>query len=115
MLHRQFELAKSGLATGILVVALGFQMLPFFFLILVMAYGLGVSGAELLVSIPVVFLILVVAASWLASKRTRRVFKRPPRRHPQTTTRPVPGDVVLIKTRDERYQDLKDILGQAWR
>jgi len=115
MLHRQFELAKSGLATGILVVALCFQMLPLFFLILVVAYGLGVSSAELLVIIPVAFLVMVVSASWLASKRTRRAFERPPRRHPQTTTKPVPGDIVLIKTRAERYQDLKDILSSARR
>ena len=40
----QFELIRSGLATGILVAALLFQMLPFFLLMVVMAYAMGVTG-----------------------------------------------------------------------
>ena len=48
----QFELIRSGLATGILVAALFFQMLPFFLLMVVMAYAMGVTGGAMLVIVP---------------------------------------------------------------
>ncbi len=110
MLHRQFELVKSGLATGILVVALCFQMLPFFFLILVVAYGLGVPGPGLLLAVPALFLALVVGGSWLVSIRPRQAPAMQVSKVPKAANRPRQEPDVLMKTRDERYQDLKDIL-----
>lgn len=110
-----FGLVRSGLGTVILVVALCFQMLPFMFLLLVMAHALGVSGRELLVSIPVFFFAMVFASCWLASKRTRRLPAWPPPRLRRTANRPVRGHDVMMKTRAERYQDLKDVLKERWR
>ncbi len=115
MQMRQLELLRSRLGTGVVVVALCFQMLPFFFLMVVAAYALGVTGGGMLIITPVFFLAMIVAACWLASKRSRRAFERPPPRPRKTARRPVPGDVVLIKTRAERYQDLKEIIGGVGR
>ena len=112
----QFELVKRGLGIGILVVALCFQMLPFFLLLVVMAHALGVSGGIMLVIVPVLFIVMVLAACWRASKRTRWVAAwTPPSRVRRSTIKPVWAPVSLLKTRAERYQDLKDILGRVWR
>ena len=112
----QYELIRSGLATGILVVALFFQMLPFFLLLVVMAYALGVSGREMLVIVPTALFAMMFAACWLVSKRTHRRYPAwPPPRKRRTVNRPVRGPVVLMKTRAERYQDLKEVLGRVWR
>ncbi len=116
MRHIQFGLVINGLKAGILVVALGFQMLPFFLLLVVMAHALGVTGGRLLVIVPVFFLVMVFAACWLASKHTRPVPAwTPPNRVRRAVTRPVRGHAQLLKTRAERYRDLKDILVRAWR
>ena len=117
MRHIPFGLLRSGLGTVILVVALCFQMLPFMFLLVVMAHALGVSGRELLVSIPVFFFAMVFASCWLASKRTLRApaWRPPSRRVRRTANKPVRDVEVLLKTRAERYQDLKNILGERWR
>ncbi len=114
---RQIHLGwvRSGLGGFILVVALCFQMLPFFLLVIVMAHALGISGGRLLAVIPVFFFGMVFAACWLASKRTPRGLARPLPRLRRTKNRFVRGPAVLLKTRAERYQDLKDILGQVWR
>ena len=103
------EWLKSRIGTGILVVALCFQMLPFYMLMVVIVFALGVTGAGMLVVAPVLFLALVFAACMLASKRVRLAPLRPPRPR-RGTKRPVRDVDVLIKTRAERYQDLKDIL-----
>ena len=116
MRHISFGLLRSVLGTVILVVALCFQMLPFMFLMVVIAYALGVSGKEALVIIPVFFFAMVFASCWLASKRTPRAPAwRPPPRSRRTRNRPVRDYEVLMKTRAERYQDLKNILVQRWR
>lgn len=106
---------RSSLGTGILAVALCFQMLPFFFLMVVIEFALGVTGAGMLVTIPILFLALTIAVCGLASKRTRYapvISPSPPRRG---RNKPFNDPDVLIKTRAERYQDLKDILGRTWR
>ena len=69
----QFELIRSGLATGILVAALFFQMLPFFLLMVVMAYAMGVTGGAMLVIVPVLLFAMIFAACGLVSKRKQRV------------------------------------------
>ncbi len=106
----QFSLVISSFKTGIVVVGLCFQMLPFLLLLVVIAYSLGVSGKEALVIFPVFFLVMVFAACCLASKRTRRVPTRPPPKLRRTAKRPVRDVEVLLKTRAERYQDLKEIM-----
>jgi len=108
-------MVRSALGIGILAVAFCFQMLPFLLLLVVMAHALGLSGGGLLVIIPVLFFVMVFAACWLASKRPRRDSAWPPSRPRRGANRPVRGPVVLMKTRAERYQDLKDTLGRAWR
>lgn len=115
MRHTPFGLLRSGLGTSILVVALCFQMLPFLLLLVVMTHALGVTGGELLIIIPVFFFVMVFAACWLASKRTRRGPARPPPRVRRTARKPVANQDMLLKTRAERYQDLKDILSNTWR
>ncbi len=55
MRHTQFSLVISSFKTGIVVVGLCFQMLPFLLLLVVMAHTLGVSGGVLLVIFPVFF------------------------------------------------------------
>ena len=116
MRRTSFDLVKSGLGIGILVVALCFQMLPFFLLVVVMAHALGVSGGGMLVIVPVLFLVMVLAACWRASQRTRLVAAWKPPRERRTLTRPGRGHAqLLMKTRAERYQDLKDIMKGDWR
>ncbi len=115
MRRAQFELLKSGLATGILVVALCFQMLPIYMLLVVAAFALGVTGAGLFVFVPVLFLAMVVGACMVASKRIRLEPLRTPSRPRRQSKRPIRDVDVLIKTRTERYQDLKDILKGGWR
>ncbi|NQV84654.1 MAG: hypothetical protein HQ494_12645 [Rhodospirillales bacterium] len=110
-----FGFVRRCLGTGILIVALGFQMLPFFLLLVVAVHTLGVSSGRLLVFIPGLFLVMAVAFCWLASKRTQHAPARPPSKARRTENKPARGQVVLIKTRDERYQDLRDALSQAWR
>lgn len=119
-MHRaQFEMIKSGLGTGVLVVALFFQMLPLFILVMVVAHTVGVTGGGMLVILPVLLFAMVFAACWLASKRRPkhpwRVPARRPSRAGRTAKRRARGPAVLLKTRAERYQDLKDILSGAWR
>lgn len=115
MRHTPFGLLRSVLGTVILVVALCFQMLPFLFLLLVMAHALGVSSREMLLIIPVFFFVMVFASCWLASKRTPRAPAWLPSRVRRTANRPLMNQDVLLKTRAERYQDLKDILVERWR
>ncbi len=107
------------MGTGVLVVALFFQMLPFFLLLVVIAHALGVTGAGMLAVVPVLLFSMVFAACWLASKRTRARYGRfpagPPSRARRTGPRPRWYAESLIKTRAERYQDLKDALVRAWR
>ncbi len=114
---RQIQLGwvRSGLGGFILVVALCFQMLPFFLLVVVMAYALGISGGTFLAVIPVFFFGMVFAACWLASKRTPKGPARPSPSLRRTKNRFARGPAVLLKTRAERYQDLRDILGKVWR
>ncbi|MFQ5763984.1 MAG: hypothetical protein ACE5GT_03570 [Rhodospirillales bacterium] len=110
MRHSQFGLVISSLKTGILVVALCLQMLPFLFFIVVVTHSLGVSSGGLLVVFPVFFFVVVFAVCWLASKQTRRLPTWPPPKSRRTANRPVQNQDVLIKTRAERYQDLKEAL-----
>ena len=95
----QFELIRSGLATGILVAALFFQMLPFFLLMVVMAYAMGVTGGAMLVIVPVLLFAMIFAACGLVSKRKQRVPDWPPPRIRRTDDRPVRGPVPLLKTK----------------
>ena len=111
----QFELIRSGLATGILVAALFFQILPFFLLMVVMAYAMGVTGGAMLVIVPVLLFAMIFAACGLVSKRKERVPDWPPPRIRRTDDRPVRGPVPLLKTKAERYQDLKEVLVRVWR
>ena len=124
MRQTSFDLVKSGLKTGVLVVALGFQMLPFLLLVVVIAHTLGISGASMLAGVPVLFFALVFFACWLASRRPRLgSAPLPPRLSSASHVwawRPKSGPdrsapALLMKTRAERYQDLKDILGRTWR
>ena len=123
MRRTQFERVRSGLGAGVLVVGLFFQMLPFFLLLVVFAHTLGVTGGGMLVIIPALLLAMMLAACWLASKRTsKRLPKYPwpvPDRRPswarRTAKRRRKDPVALLKTRAERYQDLKDILSGGWR
>ncbi len=119
MRRTQFERVRSGLGTSVLVVALFFQMLPFFLLLVVFAHTLGVTGGGMLVIIPVLLFSMVFAACWLASIRTRvrhgRFPARPPAMARRTGTRPRRHAESLLKTRAEHYQELKDILVRAWR
>ena len=125
MRYAQLGLLRSGLGTGILVVALFFQMLPFMLLLVVISHALGVSGGVMLIIIPVCFFAMVFASCWLAAKRAQqfpnrgfsnREFPRPPPRSRPTSTKPPRNsDVVLMKTRAERYQDLRNALGNLWR
>ena len=113
----QFGLLISYLGTGVLVAALFLQMLPFFFLLTVFAYAFGVSSGGLLAMIPVFFFVLVFAACWLTSKRPQRLPAWQPSSKQQTPKRHQPQRrraVALMKTRAERYQDLRDILGRLW-
>ena len=71
MRYQQTGLIRSCLATGVLIVALCFQLLPIFLLLVVVAHALGVSSGSMLAIIPVLFFVMVFAACWLASKRTR--------------------------------------------
>lgn len=111
----QFGLIRSGLGTGVLVVALCFQMLPFFLLLVVAAFALGVTSGGLLAAIPVLFFVLVFALCWLAAKGARRGPAKPPFKTRRAANSFRRGPVVLLKTRAERYRDLRDALGQAWR
>lgn len=114
---------KSGLGTGVLVAALLFQMLPFFLLVVVIAHALGVTGGVMLGIVPALFFATVMAACRLAALRTRQRAIRAAFVPPRPAPRPVPESVkwrkpkvaVLIKTRAERYRDLKEALGEAWR
>ena len=127
MRRTQFERVRSGLGTGVLVVALFFQMLPFFLILVVMAHALGVSGGGMLAIVPALLFGMVFAACWLASKRPRvrpskrpsihqgRVPARPPAKGRRTPDSPRRHTESLIKTRAERYQDLRDALVRAWR
>lgn len=119
MRRTSFDLVRSGLGIGILVVALCFQMLPFFLLVIVMAHALGISGEVSPVIFPILFFATVFALCWLASKRTsKRTRMGSPWRPPKVgrrATKPVRRESVLLKTRAERYRDLKDILGRIWR
>ncbi len=115
MRSMSFENIRRYLGAGVLVVALGFQMLPFFLLLVIAAFALGVSSGIMLAAIPVLFFTMVFASCWLAWKRSRHGPARPPSRAQKSAIRPRRGPVVLMKTRAERYQDLKDALGQAWR
>ena len=115
MRRAQFDLVRSGLGTGILVVALCFQMLPFFLLLTVMAHTMGVSGGGMLVIIPILLFAMLFAVCWLVSKRTQRVPDWPPPRKRRTINRRVRGAVALLRTRAEHYQELRDILGRVWR
>ncbi len=112
-----FEMVRSGLAIGILVAGLFFQMLPFFLLLVVIAYALGVTGGAMLFIVPVALLAMMVAACWLAAKRTRRRYPAwPPPRKRQIRRRPLrPAAVALLKTRAERYQELRDVMRGVWR
>jgi hypothetical protein len=83
-------LIRSGLAAGILVAALFFQMLPFFLLMVVMAYAMGVTGGAMLVIIPVLLFAMIFAACGLVSKRKQRVPDWPPPRIRRTNA-PSPG------------------------
>ena len=74
----QCQLIRSGLATGILVAALFFQMLPFFLLMVVMAYAMGVTGGAMLVIVPVLLFAMIFAACGLVSKLKQRVPYWPP-------------------------------------
>ena len=123
-MHRtQFEMVRSGLGTGVLVVALFFQMLPIFFLLMVMAHTLGVTGRGWLAVTPVLLLGMMFAACWLAAKRSpARLPKNPHRARywrpswkRRSAQKRLRDPVVLMKTRAEHYQELKDILGRAWR
>jgi hypothetical protein len=118
MRQTPFDLAKSVLKVGILLAALGFQMLPFFLLLVVFAFAMGVTGGGMLGIIPVLFFAMVFAASWLASKRSRLVHAGPTRLPSPWAWRPKRRQrepVILLKTRAERYWDLKDILSNNWR
>ena len=117
MRRTQFELVRSSLGTGVLVVALCFQMLPFFLLLVVGAHAMGVTGGGMLAVVPTLLFAMVFAACWLASKRTRVPAPRPimARRPLGRPVRRGRGSVVLLKTKAERYQDLRDVLGHAWR
>ena len=115
MRYQQTGLIRSCLATGVLIVALCFQLLPIFLLLVVVAHALGESSGSMLAIIPVLFFVMVFAACWLASKRTRHGPAPAPARAARTTPKPRRDNVVLMKTRAERYQDLKNVLGQAWR
>lgn len=120
MARLHFGMIKSSLRAGLLIVALCFQMLPFFMLLVVVAYNLGVTGGGALMAIPLLFFILVAVSCGLASKRTSIspgqapdwTPPEPRRRAKRFRRDPV---VVLMKSRAERYRDLQDILGQAWR
>ena len=118
MRRAQLSLVISGLRTGILDAALFFQMLPLFLLLVVMAHALGVSGREMLVIVPAALFAMAFVACWLASKRPSirhgRVPAWPPPRLRRTDDRPVRGPVPLMKTKAERYQDLKDVLVRNW-
>ncbi len=105
------------MATGILVAALFFQMLPFFILLVVMAYAMGVTGPGMLVIVPVFLLAMMFAACWLASKRTRRHYPAwpPPRKRRTGNRRVRQAAVALLKTRAERYQELRDVMRGVWR
>ncbi|NQU61818.1 MAG: hypothetical protein HQ512_11860 [Rhodospirillales bacterium] len=112
-------MVRSGLKTAILVVALSFQMLPFFMLLVVVAHTLGVTGGGLLVMAPICFFVMVGAACWLASKRAS-ISPRPSPAWIQPRERRGPNrsrqdTAVLMKSRAEHYQDLREILGRAWR
>ena len=116
----QFDLIRSGLATGILVAALFFQMLPLFLLMVVMAYALGVTGGAMLFIVPVLLFAMVFAACGLAAKRASirpgRAPAWPPPMRRQARKRPVRrAAVALLKTRAERYQELRDIMKGVWR
>ena len=115
----QYEMIKSGLAAAILVVALLFQMLPFFLLMVVMAYAMGVTGGAMLVIVPVLLFAMMFAACGLAAKRPSlrpgRAPAWPPPKRRQGRKRSVrPGAVALLKTRAERYQELRDVMRGAW-
>ena len=117
MRRTPFDLIRSGLATAILVAALFFQMLPLFLLMVVMAYALGVTGGAMLFLVPVTLFAMIFAACWLAAKRTRRRYPAwPPPMRRQARRRPVrPAAVALLKTRAERYQELRDVMRGVWR
>ena len=112
-----FDLIRSGLAAAILVAALFFQMLPFFLLMVVLAYAMGVTGGAMLFIVPVLLFAMIFAACGLAAKRTRRRYPAwPPPRKRRARSRPVrPAAVALLKTRAERYQELRDIMKGVWR
>lgn len=122
MRRTHFERVRSGLGTGVLVVALFFQMLPFFLILVVIAHALGVTGGGMLAVVPVLLFGMVFAACWLASKRPSIRHGRRPVRQPAMVRRTSDSPVYrgrhtesLLKTRAEHYQDLKDILVRAWR
>ena len=120
MRQTPFDIAITVLKAGILLAALGFQMLPFFMLLVVFTFALGVTGGVMLGIIPVLFFAMVFCAGWLASKRSRLVYAGP---FPQPSPSPWSwrpksrsGQApVLLKSRAERYRDLKDILSNNWR
>jgi hypothetical protein len=112
-----FELIRNSLWIGTLVVALMFQMLPLFLLVMVMAFTMGVTGPGLLIVVPAALFAMLLAACWIASKRiTRRAPAWRPAQERQAPKKPFRrGAVALLKTRAERYQELRDILGGDWR
>lgn len=109
MQHLEFRLVFSGFKTGILAVAVSLQLLPFFFFLVVVAHALGASGAGLLVAFPLFILAMIFGVCWLTSKHGRHRYAWPPSELRRTTLMPVRNRDVLIKTRDERYEDLKDV------
>ena len=80
----------------------------------VVAHGDDTGGA-MLVIVPVLLFAMIFAACGLVSKRKQRVPDWPPPRIRRTDDRPVRGPVPLLKTKAERYQDLKEVLVRVWR
>ena len=84
------EYVRSCLGTAVLVTALGFQMLPFFLLLVAASFAMGVSSGGMLIIFPVFFfrlgLCLVVAGRETHPARPRPCAFQDTAHHNQTRT-----------------------------
>ncbi|MEK9670880.1 MAG: hypothetical protein VW268_00065 [Rhodospirillaceae bacterium] len=118
MRQSRLQLVFGVVKVALFTLAVLLQMLPFFFVLLVIAFNLGIKGPGMLITFPMFLIASFGAACWLTARHLRRhaPWARAPDLHDRPKgTEPKPRrqgkDVTgLFKTREERYQQMIDYL-----